>query len=451
MTSAPRSLRLTPHQRQTMAALAEKLDPVSESGGAVLTEIEETLSKRAKAILMMESGRDRAEICRELKLGHTELTRVRHRFLLLGLSGLHDVSSLPPYRPPTPTPVASAITHSGAPILTPPRSLVGPNAGTQGPLPASISASASMPSPRSVTAPASATSSSQGSAAPRGPRPIQVSPSTAMPHLRSDKMNAANAAGRFQALRACLGISRPQLAQWLGVTRQYITKIEGGMPPSKPVMLLVERLEQEARQNSDINGKPRDVEPVSRGFALAGAALENLSRAQPGVRPNHGTVHPASAPQSSSAAPTHTSRANGVQLEAPVFAARSVPLLAMHEAADLPSPDHAAHHGSQHLAFVVEDEQAFAVRITGEAMAPHYPEGSIAIVCPGLASRNGDLVLARLKDERGGGTMLRLVHFIQDGESLVLTSTHAAYPPLTVQKDDLLWLAPVTVSLRHLR
>ncbi|WP_038165313.1 S24 family peptidase [Verrucomicrobium sp. BvORR106] len=272
-----------------------------------------------------------------------------------------------------------------------------------------------------------------------------------MPHLRSDKMNAANAAGRFQALRARLGISRPQLAQWLGVTRQYITKIEGGMPPSKPVMLLVERLEQEARQNSDINGKPRDVEPVSRGFALAGAALENLSRAQPGVRPNHGTVHPASAPQSQSAAPTPTSRANGVQLEAPVFAARSVPLLAMHEAADLPSPDHAAHHGSQHLAFVVEDEQAFAVRITGEAMAPHYPEGSIAIVCPGLASRNGDLVLARLKDERGGGTMLRLVHFIQDGESLVLTSTHAAYPPLTVQKDDLLWLAPVTVSLRHLR
>jgi SOS-response transcriptional repressor LexA len=265
-----------------------------------------------------------------------------------------------------------------------------------------------------------------------------------MPHLRSDKMNAANAAGRFQALRACLGISRPQLAQWLGVTRQYITKIEGGMPPSKPVMLLVERLEQEASQNSELNGKPRDVEPVSHGFALAGAALENLSRAQVAARQKSSGAHaaPPSAP---------TSRANGVHLEAPVFAARSVPLLAMHEAADLPSPEEAAHRGSQHLAFVVEDDQAFAVRITGEAMAPHYPEGSIAIVCPGLASRNGDLVLARLKDERGGGTMLRLVHFIQDGESLVLTSTHAAYPPLTVQKDDLLWLAPVTVSLRHLR
>lgn len=407
MTSAPRSLRLTPHQRQTMAALAEKLDPVPESGSTVLTETEETLSKRAKAILMIESGRDRAEICRELNLGHTELTRVRHRFLLLGLSGLHDVSSLSPYRPP----VTGAISRTAAPVLTP---------------------------PRSVTVPV------HGPAAPLGPSLIQALPSTTMPHLRSDKMNAANAAGRFQALRACLGISRPQLAQWLGVTRQYITKIEGGMPPSKPVMLLVERLEQEASQNSGLNGKPRDVEPVSRGFALAGAALENLSRAQVAARQKSSAAHAAqpSAP---------TSRANGIHLEAPVFAARSVPLLAMHEAADLPSPEEAAHRGRQHLAFVVEDEQAFAVRITGEAMAPHYPEGSIAIVCPGLPSRNGDLVLARLKDERGGGTMLRLVHFIQDGESLVLTSTHAAYPPLTVQKEDLLWLAPVTVSLRHLR
>lgn len=427
MTSAPRSLRLTPHQRQTLAALAEKLDPASDAGIAVLTETEETLSRRAKAILMMESGRERAEICRELKLGHTELTRVRHRFLLLGLSGLHDVSSLPPYRPP----MAGAPLRPGAQVLPPSRSVTLSAPVSPAPPPAPVSA--------------------HGPAAPLGPRPIQANPSTAMPHLRSDKMNAANAAGRFQALRARLGISRPQLAQWLGVTRQYITKIEGGMPPSKPVMLLVERLEQEARQNGDLNGKPRDVEPVSRGFAIAGAALENLSRAQLGVRPNPGMVHPAPAPQSQSAAPAPTSRAHGVQLEAPVFAVRSVPLLAMHEAADLACPENAAQHGRQHLAFVVEDEQAFAVRITGEAMAPHYPEGSIAIVCPGLASRNGDLVLARLKDERGGGTMLRLVHFIQDGESLVLTSTHAAYPPLTVQKDDLLWLAPVTVSLRHLR
>lgn len=417
MTSAPRSLRLTPHQRQTLAALAEKLDPASESGATVLTETEETLSRRAKAILMMESGRERAEICRELKLGHTELTRVRHRFLLLGLSGLHDVSSLPPYRPP----VTGSSLRPGAPVLSPSRS---------------VSLSAPVPPLMPISA--------HGPVAPLGPRPIQANPSTAMPHLRSDKINAANAAGRFQALRARLGISRPQLAQWLGVTRQYITKIEGGMPPSKPVMLLVERLEQEARQNGDLNGKPRDVEPVSRGFAIAGAALENLSRAQL-------TPHQPSAAAQVSHAPAPTSRSNGVQLEAPVFAARSVPLLAMHEAADLASPENAAQHGRQHLAFVVEDEQAFAVRITGEAMAPHYPEGSIAIVCPGLASRNGDLVLARLKDERGGGTMLRLVHFIQDGESLVLTSTHAAYPPLTVQKEDLLWLAPVTVSLRHLR
>ncbi|WP_156346627.1 helix-turn-helix domain-containing protein [Verrucomicrobium spinosum] len=99
MTSAPRSLRLTPHQRQTMAALAEKLDSAQEHATVVLTETEEMLSKRAKAILMMESGRDRGEICRELKLGNSELTRVRHRFLLLGLSGLHDVSSQPSYRP----------------------------------------------------------------------------------------------------------------------------------------------------------------------------------------------------------------------------------------------------------------------------------------------------------------------------------------------------------------
>lgn len=400
-TTGSRNLRLTEHQRQSLQSLAARL-PGGRRAAAVgkKADPEDLIAARAQAILLMEQGQDRGEICRQLKLGLTELTRVRHRFLLLGLSGLHDVSALVPYRTMSTFPAALPV----APKLIP-----GPTKAVSIPVRAEPAVAHEEPIP-------------------------PASPSRG-------RMSAADAAARFRALREKLAVSRPQLAELLGVTRQYITKVEGGMPPSKPVMLLVERLEQEGARHGTASLQARDVEPVLRDIPFAKDVLREATKM---------TATPAPDGHADMGDGGQTSRAE-VRLPAPVFAARSVPLLGMHEVADLPNPGAAATHGRQHLAFVVEDEQAFAVRITGEAMGPHYPEGSIAIICPGLAPRNGDLVLARLKDERGGGTLLRLVHFTPEGEGLVLTSTHAAYPPLSLQQEDLLWLAPVTVNLKHLR
>lgn len=82
-----------------------------------------------------------------------------------------------------------------------------------------------------------------------------------MPHLRLEKEHAVNAASLSKTLRERLDISRPQMARWLGVTRQYISKLEGGVPPSKPVLLLLLKLEEESRQRPERNGQPK--EPAS--------------------------------------------------------------------------------------------------------------------------------------------------------------------------------------------
>ncbi|MEZ0387207.1 MAG: S24 family peptidase [Verrucomicrobium sp.] len=403
-----RSLRLSDRQLQCLQSLADQRsdaeeeidaggDAVADGSSPLLPNEKDMLAVRAQAILLMAQGREQREICRQLKLGHSELARVRRRFMILGLSGLHDVSALSPRR-------SSGLAGTGLGVAD------------------------------DRTAIASRVK-------------LTPSPPSSMPHTRTDSKSAASAADRFRTLREKLRLSRPQLAQWLGVTRQYITKIEGGMPPSKPVMLLVERMEHEALLQPEL-GKtpPRELESVSRGFALADVPASTLSAFQSASKTRRMALPPKARgnKETGTAVPAPS-------LAVPALAVRSLPLLAMHEAASLTDPRATAGVGQQELSFVVEDEQAFAVRIGGEAMAPHYPEGSIAIVCPNMPSRNGDLVLVRLKDERGGGALLRIVHFTTPEDGLVLTSTHSAYPSLTVKSDDLLWQAPVAVSLRHLR
>ena len=91
------------------------------------------------------------------------------------------------------------------------------------------------------------------------------------------------------------------------------------------------------------------------------------------------------------------------------------------------------------------------MRISGEAMWPRCMDGDIVILYPSLEPRNGDLVLARPNDERGGGALLRLIHLTQGDGSLLLTCNHTASPPISLFRNDCLWVVPVVAIIRQLR
>lgn len=235
-----------------------------------------------------------------------------------------------------------------------------------------------------------------------------------MPHLRIEDPRSVNAAALSMALRQRLGISRPQLSRWLGVTRQYITKLEGGMTPSRPVLYLMMKLDEESRQRPDHDGTPKERSLPDSRFPLV----------------NEGTVaHP-----------------GDITANYP-----SIPLLTMNEAAELTEIAEVGAAARQALTFPAMDKHSFAVRIAGEAMWPRCVEGDVAIVYPSLEPRNGDLVFARPNEEKGGGLLLRLFHLTEEAGTMMLTSYHAACPTVLLSRRDCQWLVPVVALVRQFR
>lgn len=285
-----------------------------------------------------------------------------------------------------------------------------------------------------------------------------------MPHLRIEEKHSANAAAISKSLRQRLELSRPQMARWLGVTRQYISKLEGGVPPSKPVLLLLLKLEEESRRHPERNGSPREHESTSSGFPLPQPLV--------GVLDSWRQIHTPAEVSEDSPVPgvndLGDASANGIgeqktpfpaparrspRITSPPVRGRSshIPLLDMHEAAEMHNLDSITKRARQMLSFPTMDKHSFAVRIAGEAMWPRCMDGDVAILYPSLKPRNGDLVFARPTDEKGGGLLLRLAHFTEGDGTMQLTCNHTASPPVSLFRNDCLWMVPVVVIIRQLR
>ena len=65
-----------------------------------------------------------------------------------------------------------------------------------------------------------------------------------------------------------------------------------------------------------------------------------------------------------------------------------------------------------------KDKRAFGVRITGDAMAPEFPDGVTVVFEPGRKPRSGDAVIVRLADGRAG-----FVYYRQNGKRVILSRT----------------------------
>jgi transcriptional regulator with XRE-family HTH domain len=223
-------------------------------------------------------------------------------------------------------------------------------------------------------------------------------------------------ADRVRAVREHFGIKRPRLAQWMGVSRQYITNIENGKKVSAPVIKLIERLEQDIRDQV--------VRPVTPATA------------QTEVPPPEASLPEPSPP------------------EPPPIAYRprltAIPLLSLREARGIDAAENADRLAVEHFAFTVGDPHAFALRLSGDAMSPQHAEGELAVVYPHSLPHTGDRVIARLRDDQDGDVVFRIYGATDHGRSIVLSSLNPAYPPITVSREEVIWIYPVAATVRHL-
>lgn len=87
----------------------------------------------------------------------------------------------------------------------------------------------------------------------------------------------------------------------------------------------------------------------------------------------------------------------------------------------------------------VDDERAYALEVSGDAMAPAYPDGTVLIVSPAASIRRGDRVVVRTADD--AVTVKELKR--RTARTVELRSIEPAATERTLSARDVLWIARV--------
>ncbi|WP_395730235.1 helix-turn-helix domain-containing protein [Prosthecobacter sp.] len=231
---------------------------------------------------------------------------------------------------------------------------------------------------------------------------------------------------RVAALREKMGVTRPKLAQRLGVSRQYVTKIENGAHASLPVIKLIEKLEAEIQNES----------------AVAAAAASEQETVSANNTPPQAAPAPVTAQTPAFSIPA---------APAPATPRISLlPVLTIPAARELASPAQAVFAAAEHFAFSVTDPDAFALRLAGDAMLPQHHDGELAILYPNSLPHTGNRVVARLSDSLGGDILFRIYSTADHGHSIVLSSLNPLYPPVTLSREEIAWIHPVATTVRQM-
>lgn len=87
----------------------------------------------------------------------------------------------------------------------------------------------------------------------------------------------------------------------------------------------------------------------------------------------------------------------------------------------------------------VDDENAYALEVTGDSMAPLYRDGDILIVSPNAAPRKGDRVVLRTTD----GEVMAKVLVRRTAKTIELASLNPAHPNLVFPVERIEWIARI--------
>ncbi|ODS03661.1 DNA-binding protein, partial [Methyloceanibacter marginalis] len=87
----------------------------------------------------------------------------------------------------------------------------------------------------------------------------------------------------------------------------------------------------------------------------------------------------------------------------------------------------------------VDDENAYALEVTGDSMAPLYRDGDVLIVSPNAAPRKGDRVVLRTID----GEVMAKVLVRRTAKTIELASLNPAHPNLVFPVERIEWIARI--------
>lgn len=92
----------------------------------------------------------------------------------------------------------------------------------------------------------------------------------------------------------------------------------------------------------------------------------------------------------------------------------------------------------------LDDVQAFALRITGDSMAPRFRDGDIVICSPERVPENGDAVVAKVN---GDETTCKI--FYLHGRNVTLSPVNPNYPAQVYPLEEVSWVYPVIICQRR--
>ena len=133
---------------------------------------------------------------------------------------------------------------------------------------------------------------------------------------------------------------------------------------------------------------------------------------------------------------------------ATAYGLRNLPVLSWAQAGEVTNFSEIPRDWDEVVPSDASDERAFGVRLRGDSMEPKFSDGDIAILLPGVAATNGEIVVANLKDE---GVLCKIMHVQLDRNLIQLSSYNPAYPSLERHRDHFHWIFPVMSVIKQLR
>lgn len=278
---------------------------------------------------------------------------------------------------------------------------------------------------------------------------------------------------RLKEYRRKNGLTQTQLASMLGVSGNYVGMLEGGRPMDEDSTLaklfaryevgegapgargrLKAAREQAGLTQADLAKKIGYqlgvIQAVEDGNARASEnMIEKICAVLPGIsKPDlmGGSDHPANFGESIG---TYGQKPR-IDLP-PGMTARYVPLISWAQAGTMASFDDTSYQYDAAIAFNVKDPRAIAVQIRGDSMSPQYGEGDVVILYPSYAAKNGDLVIARLVEDKGSDVMFKIYNAMDNGRRVALTSYNPAFPPLDYSREDFAWIYPAASVVKQLK
>lgn len=122
---------------------------------------------------------------------------------------------------------------------------------------------------------------------------------------------------------------------------------------------------------------------------------------------------------------------------------KTLPLIGLAQAGKVGTFDASgfpAGQGWEEIRFpAVDDEHAYALEVSGDAMAPAYPDGTVLIVSPAASIRRGDRVVVKTADD--AVTVKELKR--RTARTVELRSIEPAPTERTMSARDVLWIARV--------